>query len=520
MEELLRGLAGREKAEIVSIVCQLISCFGLSQSDLHGSALPVPGVSRQILTDENQGVANAQTESENSLKESDNESNFSFSSNSKKRRFTEDFPPLPDVSSRKVNEWIRKEKPRKLKKISKKAVIDNVKSEARNYYSESEASSRPVTRSRAREVATSQTTNNEVNEMDISPNQLNNESSTEGSEHTVRTIQDLEPGSPAPTRQNEQPTATTTPKKVKIPPIVVRQKDKWVKFIKTAAEQKINFSKAVNLHDGIKVQPVTPDDYRRLSRLLVTENIPHHTYSLPEDRQIRAVFRGVPEHFTIDDIREELESKGFDLTSVTRMKRAGKPMPMVLALVNRDQKNIFEVTDLLSVKVQVEPQHPKTSVGQCHRCQRFGHCQRNCMAVPICVKCAGRHLTNACKKARTDPPKCNNCKGVHTANYRGCPEFPKAQKSRGKPVKKPSPPGRPAGSGRVKEGVSFARAASKGANGSAKTAPSQSMPSPQTQGASDICAALEQMKQLFTKFPVLEKMFTVNTNVLTGTANV
>ncbi|XP_074037986.1 uncharacterized protein [Leptinotarsa decemlineata] len=319
---------------------------------------------------------------------------------------------------------------------------------------------------------------------------------------------------PGPLNQNQHSSA----KKARIPPILVRQKDKWVSLLKLTEQENINFSKAVNLHDGIKVQPETPDDYRRLFRLLVKEKIPHHTYSLPEERQIRAVFRGVPKHLATEDVREELEARGFNLASVTRMKRFNKPMPIVLVLLSRDQKHIFEVKDLLSMKVQVEPQHPKASVGQCHRCQRFGHCQRNCLAVSICVKCADRHLTSVCKKVRIDPPKCNNCKGAHTANYRGCQAYPKVQQKGKSSARKPTASKRPAGSGRVQEGVSFAKAAFKGASSSAKPTPSQPGPSPQTEGVSDICSALDQMKKLFVQFPVLQKMFTVNTDVLTGTA--
>ncbi|XP_074035440.1 uncharacterized protein [Leptinotarsa decemlineata] len=455
----------------------------------------------------------------------DNVSVLSFASSSKKRRLNDGFPPLPDVSRRRIDEWTKtvvkeqQPKPAKkmLKKLKKKAALDNVREEARKYYSESETSSHQIAENQASEVATSSKPNTDV-EMDTNA-KTPTDSASEKSENTVKSLHDEETTPPTPLKQDIPSSAS----KAKIPPIVVRQKDKWVPLLKLTTRENIKFSKAVNLHDGIKVQPESPDDYRRLARLLVREKIPHHTYSLPEERQLRAVIRGVPEHLATSDVREELESKGFDLTSVTRMKRAGKPMPLVLVLLDRDQKHIFEVKDLLCVKVQVEPQHAKTSVGQCHRCQRFGHCQRNCLAVPICVKCAGRHLTSACKKTKADPPKCNNCKGAHTANYRGCPAYPKVQKKGQTTTRKPASSGRPAGSGRVQEGVSFAKAASKGASTastSAKPTSPRPEPSPQTQGVSDICAALDQMKKLFVKFPVLQTMFTVNTSVMTGTANV
>ncbi|KXZ75803.1 hypothetical protein TcasGA2_TC035003, partial [Tribolium castaneum] len=45
------------------------------------------------------------------------------------------------------------------------------------------------------------------------------------------------------------------------------------------------------------------------------------------------------------------------------------------------------------------------------------------------VKCGEAHDTKVCAKERKEPPKCANCNGPHTANYRGCPQFPKLKKT-------------------------------------------------------------------------------------------
>ncbi|GJQ78615.1 hypothetical protein Trydic_g11722 [Trypoxylus dichotomus] len=67
-------------------------------------------------------------------------------------------------------------------------------------------------------------------------------------------------------------------------------------------------------------------------------------------------------------------------------------------------------------------------VTQCHRCQLYGHGQRNCHAAAVRVKCAGPHQTAECTKRRDAPAKCALCQGSHTANYKGCPKLPYAQK--------------------------------------------------------------------------------------------
>jgi len=43
------------------------------------------------------------------------------------------------------------------------------------------------------------------------------------------------------------------------------------------------------------------------------------------------------------------------------------------------------------------------------------------------VKCAGSHLAKDCPKTLEQAPKCINCEGPHTANYKQCPEFLKTK---------------------------------------------------------------------------------------------
>ena len=68
---------------------------------------------------------------------------------------------------------------------------------------------------------------------------------------------------------------------------------------------------------------------------------------------------------------------------------------------------------------------------QCTNCQVLGHPKEFCNANPICVVCAGDHLTkdhqcptNTCKGGYLclhQPLKCSNCQGPHRASNRNCP---------------------------------------------------------------------------------------------------
>lgn len=55
---------------------------------------------------------------------------------------------------------------------------------------------------------------------------------------------------------------------------------------------------------------------------------------------------------------------------------------------------------------------------QCTRCQGFNHTRKYCNVNPVCVKCAGPHLTHTCTKTRDTPATCTHCQQPHPANYR------------------------------------------------------------------------------------------------------
>ena len=64
---------------------------------------------------------------------------------------------------------------------------------------------------------------------------------------------------------------------------------------------------------------------------------------------------------------------------------------------------------------------------RCHHCNAYGHVKAHCRrATPRCPICAEGHTYEMCTK-KGNIPKCTNCGGAHTAAYKGCPAFQKAQ---------------------------------------------------------------------------------------------
>ncbi|KAG5872876.1 hypothetical protein JTB14_013028 [Gonioctena quinquepunctata] len=74
---------------------------------------------------------------------------------------------------------------------------------------------------------------------------------------------------------------------------------------------------------------------------------------------------------------------------------------------------------------QIQLNSPR--LGQCYNCQRFGHSALNCKADPICRHCAGAHESREHKKDENTQIECIDCGGSHKSNYRGCPNFLKAE---------------------------------------------------------------------------------------------
>lgn len=179
--------------------------------------------------------------------------------------------------------------------------------------------------------------------------------------------------------------------------------------------------------DGITTQPQTSEDFRKIIKIFNSEKIEYHTYQLPSENELHVVIRGIPEPMSTSEVKIELEEKGFHPFSVTRMKSfaTNTPLPLLLVTVPKDEKEIFNITNLLYLKVVVETQRKRSGFSQCHRCQKFGHAQKNCTATPKCVKCAQDHHTAECGKTKETPANCANCGKTHTASYRGCKSWPK-----------------------------------------------------------------------------------------------
>ena len=81
----------------------------------------------------------------------------------------------------------------------------------------------------------------------------------------------------------ETPRPPTTPKS-RIPPIILRDGQRWSEISRRMTENSIRYSKAKTTPEGVRIQPVEVSDFRSLVRLLDSLKVPYHPFTLPEEK--------------------------------------------------------------------------------------------------------------------------------------------------------------------------------------------------------------------------------------------
>ncbi|GBP70964.1 Nucleic-acid-binding protein from transposon X-element [Eumeta japonica] len=224
------------------------------------------------------------------------------------------------------------------------------------------------------------------------------------------------------------------PPKVKVSPLIcLRYKYKWNLVTTECTRLHINYTRAQNTNQGIKISTGTIEDFRKLNAFFVKSNIPFYTFTLEEEKpKVKAVIKGIPLELEIPDIKADLISQGYPVHAVHRMHhRNGSALAMVLVVLERNDqakeifKNLCRVCSLSGVIV--EAPYKRSMSSQCHRCQLYGNTAANFVAQPRCVKCLVPHWTKDCGRTKESGGKrsCCNCGQEHTANYGGCSAAPK-----------------------------------------------------------------------------------------------
>ncbi|GFU95888.1 nucleic-acid-binding protein from transposon X-element [Trichonephila clavipes] len=223
-------------------------------------------------------------------------------------------------------------------------------------------------------------------------------------------------------------TSTPIPKVRPPPPITIDGIAQPAQFLKKI--QDLTRQKLIGRMKGssMRVYPETPEAYNQIRKLIEDEKFESFTHQFPDEKIYKVVIRGLPTDMPVEDIVEELQSLGIHPKEckILISRKTGLPMPLFSVFLekNPDNKCIYNLKELCSMKIEVDTMRRKFGPAQCYRCQGFFHSSRFCTRNPKCVKCGKPHLTKDCTKTREEEPTCCHCQGNHPANYTGCPKNP------------------------------------------------------------------------------------------------
>ncbi|GFT12184.1 nucleic-acid-binding protein from transposon X-element [Trichonephila clavipes] len=146
----------------------------------------------------------------------------------------------------------------------------------------------------------------------------------------------------------------------------------------------------------LKVTVADEVEHRELSRWLENSGVEFKSFKLKQDRPVKVVVRGLPSNTEPDDIKSEIEAKGFKVIKISQIKnyRTKAPMPLFYFQIENgvNAPKIFDFTELFGTRIEVKPFDRGNKINQCWRCQGWFHSSEVCHLPPRCGRCAGPHL--------------------------------------------------------------------------------------------------------------------------------
>lgn len=258
-------------------------------------------------------------------------------------------------------------------------------------------------------------------------------------ENPVKTQQSVAPEKTQNASTNLTTVSQSKPK-YKVPPIYLREKEKWLSASSLLKNNNIHPLKSQTTRKGIRIEPESDADYRKI-RKLFEKNYQSFTYDLTSEKTLKVVLRGIITQITPEEVADDLEGKGYTTKKVSRMNgKNSQPAPLVLVQIGKEFKSIFNLKECCGLKITVESLKRRGDTVQCHKCQEFGHVQRNCFLPQKCMKCGEGHSTHLCEKPKTTLPKCANCQGSHLSTWLKCPTNPNNPENKKKFIPAPPPP--------------------------------------------------------------------------------
>ena len=141
-------------------------------------------------------------------------------------------------------------------------------------------------------------------------------------------------------------------------------------------------------------------------------------------RYMKGIIFGVSIELSETDIASATEAQSARRL-VTRVNEERKPTGNVVLSFSKDLPQYVCIGYL---RYKVKPYIPLPI--RCNKCQTFGHIAANCKRNVVCVRCGKGHPIESCPvKDNLVQAVCANCKGQHSAAYKGCVRYQEVSKA-------------------------------------------------------------------------------------------
>ncbi|GFU82823.1 uncharacterized protein TNCV_266201 [Trichonephila clavipes] len=264
----------------------------------------------------------------------------------------------------------------------------------------------------------------------------------------------------------EKENAAMSVTKPNIPPINLKFKENY-NLILQEISRKYPKSKSKLSGKFLKIFAASTDDHRAITTLLTEKGEQYFALNPVLNRPQKIVIKGLPINTDIEEIRQDLTSRGFKIIKVAQFNKSKSKMKLPIFMVeiekSPDSPDIFKLETCCYLTIKVDTYNRRPGAVQCYNCNLFNHSSANCHIKTRCLKCGEAHKTGDCPITdKIENPTCISCnqKG-HMANSHRCPNFPKTKPKKGAPSENRNPSQRrnqTQNSTFVKENLSFANA--------------------------------------------------------------
>ena len=99
----------------------------------------------------------------------------------------------------------------------------------------------------------------------------------------------------------------------------------------------------------------------------------YHTYQLKAERSYKIIIRGLHPKINTEKLSDELAKIVYQTTATNNITRYDTKEPLTLFVIEfeprTNNKEIYEIKNILNTRVTVEPPHYKKDIPQCMRYQ-------------------------------------------------------------------------------------------------------------------------------------------------------